>query len=197
MTDATTPTDGSPGTTDASWLAIVDGATCAGCGLHAAAVPPAEVGDRLTAAAEAFAALLTDLDDEALRRRPDPATWSALEYAVHVRDAVEVFTGRIGRMLTEVDPDLGWWDHEAAIAAGAADGATAAEVADGLRAAVAGLVGSLPRLDADGRAGADGWSRRGVRRGTEVFTVASTARFALHEVVHHAADAAASAAARA
>ncbi len=86
-------------------------------------------------------------------------------------------------MLTEVDPDLGWWDHEAAIEHGWANESEVAAVADDLAEnaqRLRDLLGAMP---------ADGWTRTGRRRGTEPFTVELLIRFAVHEVVHHRGDA--------
>lgn len=185
--EGTPPTDGSAGTTDLSWLSIVEHGTCAGCGLTASAVPLDELADRLSDEARRFADLLRSTPDESLRRRPDRSTWSALEYAVHTRDTLDVFTGRVRRMLVESEPDLGWWDHEAAIADGSANRSDPDETADGLMRAVTALTSLLD--GADGHGLTNGWSRRGVRRGTEIFTVESTIRFALHELAHHLDDA--------
>ena len=41
-----------------------------------------------------------------LRRRPDEHTWSALEYACHVRDVFETYSTRVARTLVEDEPLL-------------------------------------------------------------------------------------------
>ena len=41
-----------------------------------------------------------------MRARPDPDTWSALEYAAHLRDALRFYEDRIRRTLSEDRPQL-------------------------------------------------------------------------------------------
>jgi len=176
------PVDGSGGTTDESWLAIVESATCAGCGLTASDGPAGTVGGRIVDEAQRWATLLDGYEPR-LRTRPDPATWSALEYAVHVRDALEVFNERVARMLVEFDPELGWWDHEAAIEDGTANALDVASVLEGLIRNAIELKTTLQGVTSTA------WYRTGRRRGRETFTIETTARFALHEVVHHRVDA--------
>lgn len=125
---------------------------------------------------------------EVLRRsdatkRPQPTTWSALEYACHVRDIQRVFAGRLRDMLTVADARFADWDGEKAAIEGrywAADpDRVAAELAESAEE-IAGLWDSV----AD-----DDWNRTGARGDGKVFTVAGFARYFLHEVQHHLNDA--------
>jgi len=175
--------DGGPGTSDAQWFAIVSGdGHCAGCGLAPGELHERALGAEVRDLAHAFGEDLLAADDEAVRRRPAPETWSPLEYGVHVRDMLAVFAERIVRMMAEHDPELGWWDHEAAIADGMANESDVSAVADDLGRNAAKLSEALRMV------GDDDWSRTGTRRGTERFTIELAARFALHETVHHRAD---------
>jgi hypothetical protein len=45
-------------------------------------------------------------DEGVIRRRPSPEIWSALEYAVHVRDVIDFYAARIDRVLNETRPQL-------------------------------------------------------------------------------------------
>lgn len=45
-------------------------------------------------------------DAGAIRRRPSPEVWSALEYAAHVRDVIDFYADRIDRVLTEERPQM-------------------------------------------------------------------------------------------
>jgi hypothetical protein len=45
-------------------------------------------------------------DAGAIRRRPSPEVWSALEYAAHVRDVIDFYADRIHRVLTEERPQM-------------------------------------------------------------------------------------------
>ena len=182
MSGVDAPTDGSPGTTDASWLEIVVSGTCAGCLLTASDGAAGTIGGRIVEEAQRWAPLL-DATEQDVRARPDPVTWSALEYAVHVRDALGVFNERVARMLVEFDPELGWWDHEAAIEDGHANALDVESVVQDLVRNALELRGTLQRVTGTA------WYRTGTRRGRETFTIETTARFALHEVVHHRVDA--------
>ena len=109
--------------------------------------------------------------------------WSPLEYAAHARDVLEVFTGRIDRVLNESHPTFGWWDHDAAVLEEDYNGQQPTAVAEGIRVNADRMAAALAAVPADG------WTRTGQRRDGEVFTVAGLGRFALHEVHHHRLDA--------
>ena len=78
-------------------------------------------------------------DVSLLVAHPLPGVWSALAYACHVRDVLAIFDARIARMLTEDAPELGWWDHEAAVEADAYEKQPPAEVAAAIAANAAAL----------------------------------------------------------
>jgi len=182
--EAEAPVDGGPGTTEASWRAVVaSGRPCAGCGLVAADGTVASLAGRVRDEAHRWAAVLGDADDDAVRARPEPGTWSALEYGAHVRDVLSVFTERIVRTRAEDQPELGWWDHEAAIEDGWDNESDVAAVVDDLARNASHLTEALDLVPADA------WDRTATRRDGEAFTIELLARFALHEVAHHRVDA--------
>ena len=150
-------------------------------GISAADLPAAVAG-----LARRYQAPLTRFlpgeDPSLLLARPLPGVWSALAYACHVRDVLSVFDGRIARMLVEDSPELGWWDHEAAVEADAYEKQAPAEVAAAIATNAAAL---SARLDAVPE---EGWDRTGTRRDGELFTVLGAGRFALHEGTHHLLD---------
>lgn len=185
--DNVVPTDGSPGTSDVSWLTIVEHQRCAGCGFEASAIPREKLTEELKADAASWLRFLEGTTLQARRNHRVAEVWSPLEYGVHVRDVLDVFTTRVQLMLDENEPDLGWWDHEEAIRDGSANRSDPNEVGQSVVANADRLV-SLVDFSATGEA-LDSWNRRGARRGTEVFTVESKVRFALHELVHHLVDA--------
>ncbi len=169
---------------DEDWYALVsEGQRCAACGLVNGELAARAIGAQVRDEAHAFGELLATADDDAVRVRPTPTTWSALEYGVHVRDTLSVFAERIIRTLAEHDPHLGWWDHEAAIEDGFANESDVGAVVDDLGRNAAKLSEAL-RLVTD-----DDWDRPATRRDGERMTIEIQARFALHEVVHHTADA--------
>src|SRR5204862_1729659 len=65
---------------------------------------PPEAPAVLRSIGEAFAAALSRADGPALRRRPQPGVWSALEYACHVRDVLLVQRDRLYLALVEDTP---------------------------------------------------------------------------------------------
>jgi hypothetical protein len=64
--------------------------TCAECGFSYELVQPDAVPGRLRALRTGFSKELASADTVAASRRPEPAVWSALEYACHVRDVLLV-----------------------------------------------------------------------------------------------------------
>ncbi len=169
---------------DGRWFALVaGGGTCAQCGMVVADTPARALGATVREEVHAFGLLVTLADDVALRRRRGPESWSALEYAVHVRDVLRVFAERVVLALRLDDPELGWWDHEAAIADGLANESDVSAVVDDLARNSAHLSEALRAVEEDD------WSRGATRRETERFTIDTLGRFALHEVVHHRWDA--------
>jgi len=166
------------------WVRIVASERCDECGLETSTVTRDELGGSIGYEGHEWRSLLCDTDVGALRWRPDPARWSALEYGAHVRDVLGVFVDRIGRAMAETDAEFGWWDHEASVLEERYNDQRPRAVAVELEANAGRMVSALARLD-DGS-----WQRRGTRRSGEVFTVEGLARFALHEARHHRLDAA-------
>ncbi len=180
--------DGSGGAEAASaetdWYAVVAGDdACPGCGFRVADTPARALGATVREEVHAFGLLLTAADDDALRRRPTPDAWSPLEYAVHVRDVLRLFGDRVVRTLRQDVPELGWWDHEAAIADGLANESDVSAVVDDLARNSSHLSEALRAVSEDD------FARAATRRGVEPFTIELLGRFALHEVVHHRVDA--------
>jgi hypothetical protein len=167
------------------WYALIAaGQRCPDCGLDVGAVQLADLGPAVLGEARAWEELFEDVDDAALRRRPDESTWSALEYACHVAGVFDVFAERVKRLRHEDDPQLGWWDHEAAVTEERYNERAADDVRAAIADAAVSLALALPRLD-----DLAGWVRSGTRRVGERFTVERLVRFALHESHHHRRDA--------
>jgi S-DNA-T family DNA segregation ATPase FtsK/SpoIIIE len=76
---------------------------CGECGFDYDAVPEEAIGASLRAETDAFVKGLSAGD---LRTRPSPEVWSALEYACHVRDVLQVQIGRVARGLAEETPSF-------------------------------------------------------------------------------------------
>ena len=167
-------------TDERDWVRIVDEGSCEECSLASAAVPRDALGAAIVQEGSQWAALLA-CDARDLRRRPQGHVWSPLEYAAHVRDVLALFVQRVELTLDRDEPDLPWWDHEAAAIEEDYNGQDPSQVAEALLAGAERLASVLPTS-------AVGWERRATRRGREHFTVEGLARFALHEAHHHRLD---------
>jgi hypothetical protein len=152
---------------------------CSECGFDAADV------DREAIAAELLVA--TPRWQSALRRhqvrvRPDPTTWSVLEYACHARDVHVIFGQRTRLMLDQENPEFENWDQDQTAiekrywAADPDDVAREIEVAGKLAAAAfTGLSAAQ-------------WSRAGRRSNGSAFTTETLGLYYLHDVAHHLHD---------
>ena len=156
---------------------------CPDCGWDPLAVPEDALPDAVVAACRTWPELLATVPDRSLRSRPDSSVWCALEYAGHVRDLVEIFTGRVERMRVEDDPELGWWDHEAAVIEEDYAGQDPLTVGHQIVANGAVFAELLAEIETDE------WDRGAERRPGEGFTIRGAARFVVHEIVHHRMDA--------
>ncbi|GAA1808683.1 hypothetical protein GCM10009795_062420 [Nocardioides hankookensis] len=171
-----------PDTKDWTW--VLD-QPCPECGFEAATVTVDRIPSVVRDNATTWEAVLT-LDDAAAR--PEPTTWSPLEYACHVRDVHRIFDLRVGLMLDQDDPTFANWDQdETALAERYAEQDPATVATELLDAAesVAERYESVPP---------GAWGRRGFRSNGSEFTVESIGLYHLHDIVHHAWDVRAAAA---
>jgi hypothetical protein len=179
-----------PDTKDWTW--VLDRA-CPDCGLDTSRHQATDVPGLLRANAESWHVLLTGPDATgtaqagtaeagAVGRRPSPDVWSPLEYGCHVRDANRIFTQRLRLMLTQDAPEFPYWDQDAT--------AVADHYAEQDRHQVARDILDSARVLAEGFEGVSGvgWERTGSRSDGAYFTVASFARYFIHDPVHHLYD---------
>ncbi len=165
-----------PDTKDWTW--VLD-RPCPECGFDAAAVSLDAVPDAVRENARAWRAVLRR---RTVRDRPSDGTWSPLEYACHVRDTCRIFTERLALMRERDDPLFPNWDQdETAVADRYGEQDPAAVTVDLERNA--GVI-----AEAFERVPAGEWSRTGRRSDGAVFTIASLARYFLHDPVHHLRD---------
>lgn len=115
--------------------------------------------------------------------RPNPNTWSPLEYAAHVRDALAVFAERVELMLTRDSPTFPDWDQNAAALAGNYQAAEPNLVAVEVENAIEASALLLERLEPAT------YERRGLRSDGASFTVQTLAQYFVHDVAHHLDDA--------
>jgi hypothetical protein len=114
--------------------------------------------------------------------RPEPGTWSPLEYACHVRDVCTVFDVRVKLMLSQEGPQLDTWNQNVAAAAGGYRAQDPATLSAELSAAVQAAAASFDAV------GEGGWRRTGRRSSTMVFTVETLGRYLPHDLTHHLHD---------
>jgi hypothetical protein len=152
---------------------------CPECGFDASSVTPAT-------AATTIPALLPRWQ-QALKRagvedRPDDSTWSVLEYAAHVRDVFDVFTGRLELMLSRENPTFPNWDQDQAALEGGYPSLDPRQVSADLvqtgEDAAAAFAAVTPEQ----------WGRRGLRSNGSEFTVLTLSGYFMHDVIHHLND---------
>ena len=94
-----------------------DGYVCPECGLDYDTISPSDAVTAFRSFPRRYREAFGDADAATAHRRPDPATWSAVEYTAHVADVFEAFTQLVGRMRAgdgaKVD-DLVWDQDERA-----------------------------------------------------------------------------------
>lgn len=166
-----------PDTKDWTWVLT---RPCPECGLDVSSLDREEVADMILANAAAWQDVLAS--PGTARTRPDPDTWSPLEYACHVRDVLRVYDQRLQLMLTEDDPLFPNWDQDATAVAECYAEQDLAVVAEELNEAAQ----TLSARFADVRG--DQWQRTGSRSDGADFTVETFARYFIHDPVHHLHD---------
>jgi hypothetical protein len=161
-----------------NWTWVLDRG-CPECGLDTRTVPRAAIAGAVLASAEQWPTVLAGVDAAV---RPEPTTWSALEYACHVRDVFRVFDYRLALMLGEHDPLFPNWDQDATAVAEQYWASDPGTVSSELLGAGRQLAGALAVLEETQ------WARPGRRSDGARFTVETFARYLLHDPVHHLWD---------
>lgn len=78
---------------------------CEGCGFAWETVPAGQVGARIEVGVDEIADLVSEAADAGVATtRPEPTTWSVLEYAAHVRDVMLNVRDRLVIAAVEDDP---------------------------------------------------------------------------------------------
>lgn len=165
-----------PDTKDWTWVLE---SRCPECGFDASTVSELEVPALLRANAAQWPAIL---ERTGVRDRPDDRTWSALEYAAHVRDVFRIFAHRLDLMLTRENPTFPNWDQDETAEAEKYNEQDPAVVAAELVAAGSALAATFEAIEEDA------WHRQGRRGDGAVFTVATMARYLAHDPTHHLWD---------
>lgn len=174
MTDP--PSAPEPDTKDWTWVLEKP---CSECGLDTSSFEREAIPAILRDNAQSWMAVLERAN---VRARPEPATWSQLEYACHVRDVNRKYLERLGRMLAEDGPHFENWDQDATAMAERYDLADPIAVAEDLMVAASKLAAAFDEVNGEQ------WGRTGFRSDGAEFTVESFARYFIHDPIHHLSD---------
>jgi len=166
-----------PDTKDWTWVLT---RSCPECGLDTSTLSREAVAGMILSNAGAWREVLAGAGG--IRARPEPGTWSPLEYACHVRDTLRVYDGRLQLMLTTDDLHYPNWDQDETAVADRYGEQDPAEVARQLRAAADTLADRFAAVSGDQ------WRRPGRRSDGAVFTVESFGRYLIHDPIHHLYD---------
>jgi hypothetical protein len=165
-----------PDTKDWTWVLE---RPCPECGWDAQRIPGDAIAGMIRTNAEGWQHVLAGRDT---RRRPSPGVWSPLEYGCHVRDVLRLYDERLVLMLTVDGPRYANWDQDATAVEMRYDEQDPAAVAAGLGEAAGVIAGRFEGVSGDQ------WQRPGFRSDGTRFTVASFARYFIHDVIHHLWD---------
>jgi len=161
---------------------------CEECGWRAASVTTGNAESTVRDLGRRYRAPLTRLlpgdPDDLLRRRPSTATWSALEYAAHVRDVIALWGGALHKLLTEERPVVPRPDPsiaDDAAAAGDYNTLDAMTTADELAANADRMARKIAIIRAEQ------WDRV-IVLGDEEMTAIAVVRKVAHEGAHHLLD---------
>ena len=172
---------------DGPWVIPAPGWVCPECGFDFDACDPRETPALLRAFPDRYRVPLErglpgeDLD-AILRARPAPTTWSALEYACHVRDSFALYDERVTTTVKEDRPSFPRMRRDELV------------VERGLqppgprrRCSPASRPRSGPSPSSSSTSATTRWDRRAYRDDLEM-SVAWMARNAVHEGRHHLLD---------
>ncbi|MEO8283801.1 MAG: DinB family protein [Pseudarthrobacter sp.] len=152
---------------------------CPECSFDASTVTPATVGGSVANMLPRWRAVLRRPE---VTERPDEGTWSALEYACHVRDVFALFDQRLNLMLDSEDARFDNWDQDRTAIEKDYAGADPAVVSAELTAEGEQIAASFAGVREED------WGRTGLRGTGSKFTVLTLSQYFLHDVVHHLHD---------
>jgi hypothetical protein len=167
-----------PAPDDKDWTWVLE-RPCTQCGFAATAIAPEDITAELLATTPRWQTALRRTD---VRVRPNPATWSALEYGCHVRDVHTMFGARARLMLGEDNPEFENWDQDQTALEKRYWTADPGRVAQEIAAAAQATATVFTGLSEEQ------WSRPGRRSNGSVFTTETLGIYYLHDIVHHLHD---------
>jgi hypothetical protein len=155
---------------------------CAECAMSYVAVTPAMAAALVRQLPPSYRTAFQGMPDDVVRRRPEPTTWSMLEYAAHVRDVFAVFADRINLALAEDRPTFAPLGNDERAVRLRYNDADVDVTLDELAGAATRFADLLDTLDDDA------WARTASRLPGEERDVLWMARQTAHEGRHHLAD---------
>ncbi len=170
------PPDMAPDTKDWTWVLE---RPCPACGFDCSALDRYALPGLIRAAVAPWRDVLRRPDAAV---RPDPATWSPLEYACHVRDVCRVFSTRVLLMREQDNPGFDNWDQDRTAVTERYFAQDPARVS-----AEVVVAGEQAAQAFSGVTGAE-WDRRGRRSNGSEFTIDTLGRYFLHDLRHHVRD---------
>lgn len=129
-----------------------------------------------------MAALLQATTPDVLLRRPNPSTWSPLEYAAHVSEVIPWYVARVRRVLSETAAQLAAFDWDLAASKGRYRLRDSDTVTRDVRRACAELAETARSVTTEELA------REGIGSDGTPRTVATLLARAGHELAHHELD---------
>jgi len=157
---------------------------CEACGFHYDSLAITDAPSALRVGAERIAEDLFSGDDSSIHTRPDPETWSVVEYACHGRDVIIVQRERILLALVEDAPRFVPMHREQRVVHAGYDRESATEVAQELTS-VANLAAKVITLLDDEQLARRCFFSFPAPRSRDVAWVV---RHTVHEIVHHEMD---------
>lgn len=160
----------------------MDHERCAACGFDGTNYEPERLLEAIRGLGPEWIRLLLEAGDE-LRLRPDPGTWSALEYAAHSRDVTALHVFGVEQALKVDEPRFPEIDGDELVQGAAA----------GYAAKDPGVVGmelknqARKLADLAQESGPSSWSR-GITIGESRRDVRFLLEHALHDSYHHLVD---------
>jgi hypothetical protein len=169
-------------------MTTIKGYVCPECGLQYDPISPSDAIAAVRSFPrryrEALFGFTDDIEEDpeaVVRRRPDPTTWSALEYTAHVRDVLDWTTDALIRMNREREPTIDASDPDRRAIGDRYNQQDPATVLEQLGERAERLASALRDIDPAewGRIGHFPWGDR---------DMLTTARNAVHEGAHHLRD---------
>jgi len=161
-----------------NWTWVIE-KPCPECGFDASTFAATDVPSLIRQNLEGWPTVLERAD---VRVRPNDSTWSALEYAAHVRDVFRLYLVRLNLMLEQNDPLYPNWDQDETAVADRYNEQDPIVVSVELATAGEALAEAFEALHGDQ------WTRPGRRSDGVSFTVETFATYFVHDPIHHLHD---------